>query len=330
MSVDDKAKVLLGVVAAKKQTAILVTLAHPGSTPDHDFPAASRHNLIPSATAILEIKKNNGNAVSYGGPLHVSIRSGRHCSSTSDTHSKDYKRLVANPSLEQYTHSNGKLKPVHIRSAFNPIERRFALLSKKLSGIILPYDTFGSHLNQSRKTVDKDLELKIFAAAGELLAVRWRKAVYKGSPTFADYISVTDSKDDHPSLPSPHWFQEHVRSSKYMTQIVKCTNNKCCKPMRSGWMNVVPNRFLDPPVRVSNNKSFKICKPNEDGIYVDSFTASGMNLNKQVKFDSACPSVEGSLSRRTCKQCGAYFGTITTLNYHRKMHAKKRGRRGRT
>src|SRR6202012_1613981 len=102
----------------------------------------------------------------------------------------------------------------------------------------------------------------------------------------------------------------HVRSSKYMTQIVKCTNNKSCQPMQSGWKNVVPNRFLDTPVRVSNNKGFKICKSGENGIYVDSFTASGMKLNKQkLKFDSACHSVEGSLSRRTCKQCGAYFGT---------------------
>lgn len=47
------------------------------------------------------------------------------------------------------------------RSAFNRVERRMAPLSKELAGVILPHDTFGSHLDSQGRTVDVDLEKKI-------------------------------------------------------------------------------------------------------------------------------------------------------------------------
>jgi hypothetical protein len=53
-----------------------------------------------------------------------------------------------------------------------------APLSKELSGVILPYDLYGSHLNSSNKTVDKALELKNFAAAGQSLAEIWSAMVF--------------------------------------------------------------------------------------------------------------------------------------------------------
>jgi hypothetical protein len=39
-------------------------------------------------------------------------------------------------------------------SAYNIVERRMAPLSHDLSGLLLPHDHFGSHLNNSGKTVD--------------------------------------------------------------------------------------------------------------------------------------------------------------------------------
>ena len=56
------------------------------------------------------------------------------------------------------------------QSAFNAVERRMAPLSKDLSGVILPYDTYGFHLDSSNKTVDFELEKTNFAAAGKSLA----------------------------------------------------------------------------------------------------------------------------------------------------------------
>uniref|UniRef100_A0AC35FWU4 Uncharacterized protein n=1 Tax=Panagrolaimus sp. PS1159 TaxID=55785 RepID=A0AC35FWU4_9BILA len=59
------------------------------------------------------------------------------------------------------------------QSAYNAVERRMAPLSKALTGVILPYDTYGSHLNSSHKTVDEALVLKNFTAAGEVLCEIW-------------------------------------------------------------------------------------------------------------------------------------------------------------
>ena len=48
------------------------------------------------------------------------------------------------------------------QSAFNIVERRMAPLSKKMCGLILPHDSFGSHLNSMGETVDDELELQNF------------------------------------------------------------------------------------------------------------------------------------------------------------------------
>ncbi|KAH7678469.1 hypothetical protein AAVH_41630, partial [Aphelenchoides avenae] len=59
------------------------------------------------------------------------------------------------------------------QSAFNAVDRRMAPLSKDLTGLILSYDTFGSQLDQSGKTVDAEKERQNFAAAGEVHAEIW-------------------------------------------------------------------------------------------------------------------------------------------------------------
>ena len=45
-------------------------------------------------------------------------------------------------------------------------------LSKELSGIVLPADTFGSHLKDGQ-TIDDELDQRNFEAAGEVLAEVW-------------------------------------------------------------------------------------------------------------------------------------------------------------
>ena len=55
------------------------------------------------------------------------------------------------------------------RSAFNRVGRRMAPLSRELAGVILPHDTFGSHLDSSGRTIDKELEKRNFEKAGSVL-----------------------------------------------------------------------------------------------------------------------------------------------------------------
>ena len=74
------------------------------------------------------------------------------------------------------------------RSAFNRAERRMVKFSKDLSGVLLPHDHFGTHLNSQGKTINTDLERKNFAHAGKLLAEIWSDTVIDGHPTVSEFI----------------------------------------------------------------------------------------------------------------------------------------------
>ena len=61
-------------------------------------------------------------------------------------------------------------------------------LSKELSGVILPHDHFGTHLDNNNNTVDEVLELKNFEHAGEIVAEFWSKLVINDHPVVADFV----------------------------------------------------------------------------------------------------------------------------------------------
>ena len=51
-----------------------------------------------------------------------------------------------------------------------------------LSGLILPHDSFGSHLDGNRKTIDIDLEKRNLFKAAEVLSDVWSKTVINSHP----------------------------------------------------------------------------------------------------------------------------------------------------
>ena len=53
------------------------------------------------------------------------------------------------------------------RSAFNRLEWKIAWLSRELSGLILPHDDYGSHLDEKGNTTGTELEEKNFSFAGK-------------------------------------------------------------------------------------------------------------------------------------------------------------------
>ena len=55
-------------------------------------------------------------------------------------------------------------------SAFNPVERRMAPLSRELCGVIFDHQHHGVHLNSKKETIDIELERKNFEFAGKALA----------------------------------------------------------------------------------------------------------------------------------------------------------------
>lgn len=74
------------------------------------------------------------------------------------------------------------------RSAFNRIERRMASLSSQLAGLVLPHDTYGSHLDSKGFTIDEEKERENFKAAGKILVEVWNSLIIDNYPVVAEYI----------------------------------------------------------------------------------------------------------------------------------------------
>ena len=74
------------------------------------------------------------------------------------------------------------------RSAFNRVERRMAPLSRELSGVILPHEHYGSHLDSQGRTINEDLEKTNFRFAGETLAEIWSHVTIDKFATVAEYV----------------------------------------------------------------------------------------------------------------------------------------------
>ena len=123
-----------------------------------------------------------------------------------------------------------------------------APLSKDTSGIILPFDTFGSHLNTSNKTIDAILEEINFKSAGEILAEVWSKTVIDNYPVVAQY-QPPGKKVEFDGF-TQQWIDSHVRQSRYLLQVVKCKDLTCCKTSRTNYEEMLGSRFLPAPIPV--------------------------------------------------------------------------------
>ena len=99
--------------------------------------------------------------------------------------------------------------------------------SQELSGVILPHNKFGSHLNSKGETIDPELEKKNFMHAGKVLAEIWSGMIIDGHPVLAEYIN--EEVDEEILKKSLEWKSNHVRESQYFLQIVKCADENCCR-----------------------------------------------------------------------------------------------------
>lgn len=209
------------------------------------------------------------------------------------------------------------------RSAFNPVERRMAPLSRFLAGIILPHDTFGSHLNSQAKTIDEELEKKNFKMAGETLAEVWNEAVIDSFPVIAEWRGGM-KQDDVPNQ-NQEWLSKHMRASQYFLQVVKCGDEECCAPMRSSLKAVIPQGFLPAPLTVTNNHG--LSPRIEDGSqckFLPLFQRLSLELGPEWRhssstaYDSCCPTVMNAIAGRTCTLCKLYLPSQAMVALHKK------------
>jgi len=95
-----------------------------------------------------------------------------------------------------------------------------APLSRALSGVILPHDHFGTHLNNAGKTIDKELEIKNFGYAGQVAAEIWGNMIIDKHLVVAEYVppDCTPASRDFEDVTAA-WYQKHVRESQYFLQV---------------------------------------------------------------------------------------------------------------
>ncbi|KAJ8877456.1 hypothetical protein PR048_021911 [Dryococelus australis] len=321
LSQDDKARVPIGLIAANKQAPLVMHVEYKVSLPDHDFVIASRYKLIPSVYALCEVKPNEmgrPEAVSYSGPTYIVIKSGKHSSSTATSHAQDLDNLLTLEPLQFYEERR--------RSAFNRVERRMAPLSRELTGVVLPQDSFGAHLDSKGRTVDVSLEKDNFKKAGEILAEIWSAVCTDGHEVVAKYIDPNNDTSNVPDLPSEEWYAEHVRESQYLLQVVKCDDRDCCSPRRSALHMILNDRFLSPPYPITQvDGHLTIPDPEEhDGKSFAPFLIrhclpiQPLHAFIGMPYDLYCPSVRRDLEERCCSTCGIYFSSITRAAEHRR------------
>lgn len=384
ISQDDKARIPLGLTAANKQSPLLMHMEYRVSLPDHDWVVAAGHKLIPSVYAGIKIQPNalgNREAVAYSGPTYISIRSGKHSSSTALSHGLDFEKLLTLHEFDDITKSGVDriVKPILVltvdggpdenpryqkvikvavhhflnhnydglfiaanapgRSAFNRVERKMAPLSNELAGLILPHDHYGSHLDERGVTIDTDLEKKNFQFAGNTLAEIWSHLTVDTFPTVAAYIDPEESELLETVLLSKDqsWHDIHVRTSQYLTQIVKCMDGKCCSKPRSSYFSLITDRFLPPPLPVAQTScGLKIPERSTDGsshtfpslfaaqsLKVDEILPRSSNPYRTIPYDLYCPSVQSVISDRVCKKCHLYFSSLVMLRNHSLTHKQE-------
>lgn len=220
------------------------------------------------------------------------------------------------------------------RSSFIPVERRMASLSRQMSGLILPYDHFGSHLDSSRRTIDDELERRNFMDAALVLSEVFSNVVIDNYPVVSKIVQPESSEIDSLDLyvKDEEWYSRHVRTSQYSLQIAKCHDRKCCTAPRSNFLELFPQRFLPPPEPFAYDEHGDI-EPTSPTNKSSRFLGLFQSLHRddtrraeeiQMAYDKWCPSITSEmLKKRTCGTCGLYFGTELKKRNHKRTHKKR-------
>ena len=384
VSRDDKSSVPLGVIAAKRQSSILMNLKARVRLPDHDFKVGSKHLLVPSVSAVCEIDPKSG--VTYSGHTYIAIRSAKHNGSTAFSHYEDMVRFSElQPEAFKLPGSVNEFKPVLVAgvdggpdenprfhnninmgcktmldfnldcyievtnapglSAYNRAERRMYHLSKELTGVVLPYDTFGSHIVNGA-TVDTDLELKNFKAAGEVLAEIWNNLVIDNYPVFSEFISEPVKEATRSFQPSNAYRARHVLETQYMTVYLKCDDRSCCSVPKTNVDVFFPGRRIPPliPIKLTSSGpvAMELSKDihKKELVFPDIFarivteqsimpSELKLKFGESVPYDVYLPTQQDNVQKRMCPHCKKYHASMKSLAIHKRVCKKSGVKRGR-
>ena len=347
MGKDDKAHVPIGITAANKQAPLLMNLKYKVSLPDHDFVVASKHKLTPTVLGLRKIEDHpvgDRSCVKFSGPTYIQVKSLKHTSSNAFVQAELVNEAIDKEPAYTQT-EDGLTKPVLIMtvdghdgprfpstravlsslfierdldfiwcatnaaglSAYHFVERRMAPLSSQLSGVVLPHDHFGSHLNNKAETIDTDLEKKNFVKAGEVLCELWNDMTIDGHSVNASFKNPDEDVRSFDE-PSGAWIEAHCLISKYSLQISKCSDRSCCSEPRSNVQQLINGQFLPGPKLLSRDNNGRVDVNSTEPVkyktrytnlsetiaFASTLKPKGYEL-VELPYDFYCPSVQQKL-----------------------------------
>ena len=124
-------------------------------------------------------------------------------------------------------------------------------------GLVLPADTFGSHLHNG-ETIDEELEKKNFEAAGRVLAEIWDKMEIDGKPLIAEYVPEVVDDETKGFQVSATFKSRHLIQTQYMTIVLKCDDPLCCSPFKTDIDRFFPGRRVPPLIPIKFSTSGKL------------------------------------------------------------------------
>ncbi|CAG8497475.1 9233_t:CDS:2 [Scutellospora calospora] len=205
------------------------------------------------------------------------------------------------------------------QSAYNLVERSMCTLSKKLAGIELPINKFGSHLNSQGVVVDEDLAKCNFEFSGQSLCEIWKRDNIHGRQVHANYIDY-DEDPFHNKGKEPTtwlWIERHAQLCRYSLDVRKCPDRNCCSDVyaKEAIDLLKENGGFLPPLTKGKDNCF--LNPIHVLQYIDK--------TKLSKYDEECPSLSSQAHQRLCCNiCSKYFPTAKMITKHKQViHAKK-------
>ena len=213
-------------------------------------------------------------------------------------------------------------------------------LSKELSGVVLPADTFGSHLKDGR-TIDEVMEERNFEAAGGVLAEIWSQLVIDDHPVRSEYEAIRPTDDITQFSVTPSYKSRHLIQTQYMTVALKCEDKSCCLPPKTMIGKFFPDRRVPTLIPLKQTSFGPQALPvtqdvvKEELSFLDVFQRLAMEsfllpedlkmkFNNKVPYDVYFPSLQKKVDQRICKSCGKYFSLKLSMIEHRQVCKKKR------
>ncbi|CAG8833697.1 10036_t:CDS:2, partial [Gigaspora margarita] len=131
--------------------------------------------------------------------------------------------------------------------------------SKKLGGIILSVDHFGSHLDTMRNITNSNIELRNFNYASKKLCDLWQKDDIHRHKVAINYIDYKINPFDETFDISWNWIDKYCQICHYSLDIRRCDNIRYC----SSWKNEAVEALL-----AKNNRFLLLFTKDQDGHFL--------------------------------------------------------------